>query len=59
MDLYQTITPKQKDSLYVLEKRIAKCDCPINLGVFEELETALHALDFCFKFRGHDLCVSD
>jgi hypothetical protein len=56
MDLYQCIVPKPADTIYTLDSWTGPCT---NLGVFDELETALHALDVVSKFRANDLKRDD
>ena len=58
MNLYQGIYPKYpSNNIYTLSKHV--CDEDIVLGIFDELETVLHALDVVSKFRANDLKIDD
>jgi hypothetical protein len=45
--------------IYALERWLEKDDKPTCLGIFDELECALHALNFVSKFQADDLQVDD
>lgn len=59
MDLYSYEIPIHEDPIYTLEKWTETSERPTNLGIFDQLETALHALDFVSKFNAGDLKVDD
>lgn len=59
MDMYNSIVPKHEDPIYVLEKCMKTSDKPVSLGVFDHLESALHALDFVSRFYARDLEIDD
>lgn len=57
MDVYRSVVPKPPDSVYILEKQLDsdKYEPLSLLGVFDELETALHALDLTSKYKSHSM----
>lgn len=57
MDYYQSVHPKQNDSVYVLHK--CKQDTESLMGIFDLLETALHALDMVSRFKALDMEIDD
>ena len=57
MEYYQSIHPKQEDSVYVLYKY--RQEVQSLLGIFDLLETALHALDVVTKFKALDMEIDD
>src|SRR3569833_2941329 len=60
MDVYMAVFPKPKHPIFRLEKwNEESSDPPTILGVFDELETALHALDVVSKFRANHMKVDD
>ena len=62
MDVYQSILPKPPGVTYILEEIITVLDDFSEsrlLGVFDELETALHALDLYSKYRSLKMKTGD
>lgn len=72
MDVYRSLVPKPSGAIYVLEKIVELPFEPKNLytseelepvvvllGIFDELETALHALDLTSKYRARDMKERD
>lgn len=57
MDVYQGLAPKSIGCIYILEKIMwSDENAPQSLlGIFDELETALHALDLTYKYRSNDM----
>ena len=64
LDFYRGVHQlPSSNSIYILEKHKvieqAERDQVTILGVFDFLETALHALDVAIKFRAHDMEPED
>ncbi len=61
VDVYQSIVPKPFGCTYILEKFIIddKYEPVVLLGDFDELETALHALDLTSKYRSAEMKKED
>lgn len=62
MDLFHGVVPKFSDSIYVLDKVVDSeggYRLTTTLGIFDLLETALHALDVVSKFRADGMKDED
>lgn len=64
MDVYTALAPKHPDTLYTLEEITYPSEADSGqfitlLGVFDLLETALHALDVVSKYRSSTMKLED
>ena len=61
MDVYTSVMPKPLGSIYILEKFLDsdKYEPRTLLGIFDELETALHSLDLTYKYRSSNMKKDD